>query len=162
MENWRTSPCFLSFPRSPCSLRAPNLLHVLPSRMVGWDDLCTPGKMFGFPNVFQVSLSHPIFHMAPFENEDLSVCQATTLCRPQQCQGFAKSFLHYFRVALLVEQRFDNHPNLFKCLPPKVDSLCLILFWLPLHRGILSLTKLQDGCQIKILISGELTKHCVF
>ena len=29
---------------SPCSPRAPNLLHVLPSRMVGWNDLCTPGR----------------------------------------------------------------------------------------------------------------------
>ena len=28
---------------SPCSPRAPNLLHVLPSRMVGWNELCTPG-----------------------------------------------------------------------------------------------------------------------
>ena len=26
--------------RSPCSPRAPNLLHVLPSRMVGWNELC--------------------------------------------------------------------------------------------------------------------------
>ena len=33
VENRRTSPC---------SPRAPNLLHVLPSRMVGWNDLCTP------------------------------------------------------------------------------------------------------------------------
>ena len=55
----------------------------------------------------------------------------------------------------LLEWRFDNHP-----IPPKLDSLCLTLFWLPLHRGILSLTK--DCCQIKILISGDLTKHCVF
>ena len=28
---------------SPCSPRAPNLLHVLPSRMVGWHNLCSPG-----------------------------------------------------------------------------------------------------------------------
>ena len=27
---------------SPCSPRAPNLLHVLPSRMVGWNKLCNP------------------------------------------------------------------------------------------------------------------------
>ena len=27
---------------SPCSLCAPNLLHVLPSRMVGWRNLCNP------------------------------------------------------------------------------------------------------------------------
>ena len=27
---------------SPCSPRAPNLLHVLPSRMVGWNELCNP------------------------------------------------------------------------------------------------------------------------
>ena len=26
----------------PCSPRAPNLLHVLPSRMVGWNELCNP------------------------------------------------------------------------------------------------------------------------
>ena len=36
MENWRTSPCYP---------RAPNLLHVLPSRMVGWNDLCTPAAI---------------------------------------------------------------------------------------------------------------------
>ena len=28
---------------SPCSPRAPNLFHVLPSRMVGWNKLCNPG-----------------------------------------------------------------------------------------------------------------------
>ena len=33
MENRRTTPCFP---------RAPNLLHVLPSRMEGWNNLCTP------------------------------------------------------------------------------------------------------------------------
>ena len=27
---------------APCSPRAPNLLHVLPSRMVGWHNLCSP------------------------------------------------------------------------------------------------------------------------
>ena len=27
---------------SPCSPRAPNLLHVLPSRMVGWNEFCSP------------------------------------------------------------------------------------------------------------------------
>ena len=32
---------FLSFLCSPCSPRAPNLLHVLPSGMVGWNDFCT-------------------------------------------------------------------------------------------------------------------------
>ena len=31
---------------SPCSPRALNLLHVLPSRMVGWNELCNPGKGF--------------------------------------------------------------------------------------------------------------------
>ena len=31
---------------SPYSPRAPNLLHVLPSRMVGWNDLCTPGPLY--------------------------------------------------------------------------------------------------------------------
>ena len=35
--SWRTGKT------SPCSPRAPNLLHVLPSRMVGWHDLCSPG-----------------------------------------------------------------------------------------------------------------------
>ena len=35
-EHLRTSPSFL---RSPCSPRAPNLLHVLPARLVGWNDL---------------------------------------------------------------------------------------------------------------------------
>ena len=35
LENRKTSPC------SPC---APNLLHVLPSRMVGWNKLCNPIK----------------------------------------------------------------------------------------------------------------------
>ena len=29
---------------SPCSPRAPNLLHVLPSRMVGWNKLCNPAS----------------------------------------------------------------------------------------------------------------------
>ena len=33
LENRKTSQC------SPC---APNLLHVLPSRMVGWNELCNP------------------------------------------------------------------------------------------------------------------------
>ena len=33
MENRKTSPCFP---------RAPNLLHVLPSWMVGWNKLCNP------------------------------------------------------------------------------------------------------------------------
>ena len=33
LENWKTSPC---------SPRAPSLLHVLPSRMVGWNELCNP------------------------------------------------------------------------------------------------------------------------
>ena len=45
VENRRTSPC---------SPRAPNLLNVLPSRMVGWNDLCTPAliyfKTFSFGN----------------------------------------------------------------------------------------------------------------
>ena len=27
---------------SPCSPRAPNLLHMLPSRMVGWNELYNP------------------------------------------------------------------------------------------------------------------------
>ena len=35
LENRKTSPC------SPC---APNLLHVLPSRMVGWHKLCSPDR----------------------------------------------------------------------------------------------------------------------
>ena len=35
MENRKTSPC---------SPRAPNLLHVLPSRMVGRHNLCSPGQ----------------------------------------------------------------------------------------------------------------------
>ena len=30
---------------SPCSPRAPNLLHVLPSRMVGWHKLCNPDSV---------------------------------------------------------------------------------------------------------------------
>ena len=30
---------------SPCSSRAPNLLHVLPSRMVGWNELCNPANV---------------------------------------------------------------------------------------------------------------------
>ena len=30
---------------SPCSPRAPNLLHVLPSRMVGWNELCNPAAL---------------------------------------------------------------------------------------------------------------------
>ena len=34
MENRKTSSY---------SPRAPNLLHVLPSRMVGWNELCNPG-----------------------------------------------------------------------------------------------------------------------
>ena len=29
---------------SPCSPRAPNLLHVLPYRMVGWNKLCNPAS----------------------------------------------------------------------------------------------------------------------
>ena len=31
---------------SPCSPRAPNLLHVLPSRMVGWNELCNPDTLY--------------------------------------------------------------------------------------------------------------------
>ena len=42
LENGRTSPWFPCFPCSPCSPCAPNLLHVLPSGMVGWNDFCTP------------------------------------------------------------------------------------------------------------------------
>ena len=30
---------------SSCSPRAPNLLHVLPSRMVGWHNLCSPVQL---------------------------------------------------------------------------------------------------------------------
>ena len=42
LENRRTSPCFPSFLCSPCYPRAPNLLQVLTSGMVGWNDFCTP------------------------------------------------------------------------------------------------------------------------
>ena len=31
---------------SPCSPRAPNLLHVLPSGMVGWNKLCNPARSY--------------------------------------------------------------------------------------------------------------------
>ena len=37
---WRTSPCS---PRVPI----PNLLHLLPSRMVGWNELCNPATYIG-------------------------------------------------------------------------------------------------------------------
>ena len=40
--SWRTGKT------SPCSPRAPNLLHVLPSRMVGWHNLCSPEFDFIF------------------------------------------------------------------------------------------------------------------
>ena len=41
LENKKTSPC------SPC---APNLFHVLPSRMVGWNKLCNPGRSMSASN----------------------------------------------------------------------------------------------------------------
>ena len=44
---------------SPCSPRAPNLLHLLPSRMVGWHKLCSP--VFSYVLLFAIfSLSSPI------------------------------------------------------------------------------------------------------
>ena len=30
---------------TPCSARAPNLLHMLPSQMVGWNELCNPAAI---------------------------------------------------------------------------------------------------------------------
>ena len=32
---------------APCSPRAPNLLYVLPTRLVGWNDLCSPASYLG-------------------------------------------------------------------------------------------------------------------
>ena len=44
---------------SPCSPHAPNLLHLLPSRMVGWHKLCSP--VFSYVLLFAIfSLSSPI------------------------------------------------------------------------------------------------------
>ena len=45
---------------SPCSPRAPNLLHVLPSRMVGWNDLCTPADSVSDPD-------YTVMSIKPFE-----------------------------------------------------------------------------------------------
>ena len=39
---------------SPCSPRAPNLLHMLPSWMVGWNELCNPGVCTLFPHMLVV------------------------------------------------------------------------------------------------------------
>ena len=41
LENRRTP----QWTTSPCSPRAPDLLHVLPSRMVGWSELCNPDNL---------------------------------------------------------------------------------------------------------------------
>ena len=38
----QTAPKLENRKTSPCSPRAPNILHVLPSRMVGWNELCNP------------------------------------------------------------------------------------------------------------------------
>ena len=47
---------------SPCSPRAPNLLHVFPSRMVGWHKLCNPGgrgvRFCGSPHPGQIGLKY--------------------------------------------------------------------------------------------------------
>ena len=58
LENRRTSPCFPSSPRSSCSPRALNLLHVLPSRMVGWNDLCTPDRHYHHHSHFHDHCDH--------------------------------------------------------------------------------------------------------
>ena len=42
LENRKTSP------RSP---HAPNLLQMLPSRMVGWNELCNPAWCLTFTNI---------------------------------------------------------------------------------------------------------------
>ena len=39
----KSAPKLENRKKSPCPPRAPNLLHVLPSRMVGWNELCNPG-----------------------------------------------------------------------------------------------------------------------
>ena len=41
---------------SPCSPRAPNLLHMLPSQMVGWNKLCSPGKELTIPRAYPIFL----------------------------------------------------------------------------------------------------------
>ena len=43
---------------SQCSPRAPNLPHVLPSRMVGWHELCNPE--FAYLSVFSGRVSDPV------------------------------------------------------------------------------------------------------
>ena len=50
LENRRTSPCFPSFPCSqcsPCYPCSPNLIHVLPSGMAGFNNFCSPGWSCG-------------------------------------------------------------------------------------------------------------------
>ena len=39
----KSAPKLENRKKSPCPPHAPNLLHVLPSRMVGWNELCNPG-----------------------------------------------------------------------------------------------------------------------
>ena len=41
----QTAPKLENRKTSPCSPHAPNLLHVLPSRMVGWHKLCNPANV---------------------------------------------------------------------------------------------------------------------
>ena len=50
--SWRTGEHLSGNRRtSPCSPRAPNLFHVLPSRMVGWNDLCTHASLTTFGDI---------------------------------------------------------------------------------------------------------------
>ena len=77
LENRKTSPC------SPC---APNILDVLPSRMVGWNKLCNPAnkRVEVFNHVLQV--------------REIKKSQILSCMRPKQCQQISCAVIYEWQV----------------------------------------------------------------
>ena len=66
---------------SPCSPHAPNLLHVLPSRMVGWNELCNPAHYLSSFFRCIISFEYDFFKpglliLAEIWNSNISKCCA--------------------------------------------------------------------------------------
>ena len=73
-------PKFRNRKTSPCSPRAPNLLHVLPSRMVVWNEICNPA--LNVP-LFDCIFAHQLPNFLDLWRRELAEELVVCRCRPR-------------------------------------------------------------------------------
>ena len=129
MENRKTSPC------SPC---APNLLHVLVSRMLGYHNLCSPAGTHHYhqhQHLFTIATNQNKETRTQNDDEDdwligLDCCELMKLTPPAESGKWGTSSFFLQSLVITLHSRIKpnpaiafDHPALHSRIKPKLTYL---------------------------------------